>query len=84
MCLLELLRLCKEITVDQGFTGGFMSPYGFIPSPLSGGFVGNEEGGGMGGYGGVEGTRDSERVAITGEGILVMEEMGGKQGTSTE
>jgi hypothetical protein len=38
----------------------------------------------MGGYGGVEGTRDSERVAITGEGILVMEEMGGKQGSSTE
>jgi hypothetical protein len=34
MCLLELLRLCKEITADQGFTGGFMSPYGFIPSLL--------------------------------------------------
>jgi hypothetical protein len=31
---LELLRLCKEIIADQGFTGGFMFPYGLIPSLL--------------------------------------------------
>jgi hypothetical protein len=48
---------------------------------FSGSFVGNEESDGMGGYRGVE---EYAGVAITGDWILVMEQMGGKYGSSTE
>lgn len=87
----EILELCRDIIVDKRFTAGFMFTYGLIPALLVVILSAPERGTSWEAVrvlrsmkGRVEGTWSSEGVAKMGEEILIMQEMGGNQRTSTQ